>query len=127
MSKDKSGNWFSRHKILSVIGVVAVLGVIASATSGGKSNTDTVKNSNSNSSQTEKSAETKQEALTIKNSVAIDKGYGMTQVDGEVTNNDTAKHSATLKVTFYDANGKILGTASGAVNDLAQVKLRRLA
>lgn len=41
------------------------------------------------------------------------------QVVGEVTNNDSGQHSATLKATFYDANGKILGTASGAVNDVA--------
>lgn len=44
---------------------------------------------------------------------------GTTIVYGEVKNNDSAKHSLSLKTTFYDAGGKILGTAAGAVNDLA--------
>lgn len=44
--------------------------------------------------------------------------YGMTTVYGEAKNNDTKAHTFTLKVTFYDASNKILGTASGAINDL---------
>ena len=121
----KDGNWFARHKILSVIIAVVIIGGIAGAASGGKSNTDTVPNSNSDKTSTDskttdtKKSESAKEKLTIKNSVASDKGYGMIQVDGEVTNNDSSEHSATLKATFYDADGKILGTASGAVNDLA--------
>lgn len=43
----------------------------------------------------------------------------MNQVDGEITNNDSGKHSATLKATFYATDGKIMGTATGAVNDVA--------
>lgn len=42
----------------------------------------------------------------------------MYTVVGEATNNDSTKHTMTLKATFYDASGKILGTASGALNDL---------
>lgn len=118
MSKDKSGNWFGRHKILTAIGVLIVIGIIASAAGGSKSNTQTVKGSNSDTTaQTSKpAAET--DKLTIKNSSYSD-ANGLKQVVGEVTNNDSGKHSATLKATFYDASGKILGTASGAVNDLA--------
>ncbi len=91
---------------------------------GNKSNTDTTTNSNSDkssgaTSDTTPKAEPAKEKMTIKNSTVSDKGYGMTQVDGEITNNDSGKHSATLKATFYDADGKILGTASGAVNDVA--------
>lgn len=35
MSKDKTGNWFKRHKILTVIGAFIVIGIIASAAGGG--------------------------------------------------------------------------------------------
>lgn len=45
MSKDKSGNWFGRHKILTVIGALIVVGIIASAAGGGsKTNTSTGSN-----------------------------------------------------------------------------------
>ena len=42
MSKDKTGNWFKRHKVLTVIGALIVIGIIASAAGGGsKTNTTT--------------------------------------------------------------------------------------
>ncbi len=42
MGKDKSGSWFGRHKILTVIGAFIVIGIIASAAGGGsKTNTAT--------------------------------------------------------------------------------------
>jgi hypothetical protein len=37
---------------------------------------------------------------------------------GEVTNNDDAEHSAIIKATFYNAQGEIIGTESGVVNQL---------
>jgi hypothetical protein len=40
-------------------------------------------------------------------------------VQGEATNNDTVEHTASLKATFYDESGKIVGTADGVVNQLA--------
>lgn len=120
MSKDKSGSWFARHKILTVIGTLVVIGIIASAAGGNKSNTQTVPNSNSDKPTTQATApaQPKQEKLTIKNSTYSETS-GLKQVVGEVTNNDSGQHSATLKATFYDASGKILGTASGAVNEVA--------
>lgn len=120
MSKNKDGNWFGRHKILTVIGVLIVIGIIASAAGGSKSNTQTVPNSNSdtNATQANQPAASQKEKLTIKNST-YSEANGLKQVVGEVTNNDSGQHSATLKATFYDANGKILGTASGAVNEVA--------
>jgi hypothetical protein len=45
-------------------------------------------------------------------------GYG-TEVQGEATNNDTVEHTVSLKATFYDASGEIVGTADGIVNQLA--------
>lgn len=52
MSKDKTGNWFKRHKILTVIGAFIVIGIIASAAGGG-SETNTATSGDDN-----KSAET---------------------------------------------------------------------
>lgn len=106
-----------------VIVVIVLIGLGGAA--GNKSNTENVTNSNSdksstsNSSSSSSSTETAKEKMTIKNSTVTDKGYGMNQVDGEITNNDSGKHSATLKATFYAADGKIMGTATGAVNDVA--------
>lgn len=40
------------------------------------------------------------------------------KVVGEAKNTDDRKHTAVLKATFYDAAGKILGTASGVVSDV---------
>lgn len=43
---------------------------------------------------------------------------GTTTVDGEAKNTDTKQHSFTLVVAFYDSNKKLIGTATGAMNDL---------
>ncbi len=44
--------------------------------------------------------------------------FGSTSIDVEVTNNDSAKHSFTVIATFLKGN-KLVGVASGAVNDVA--------
>lgn len=97
--------------------VVGVIVIAAIASAGNKSNTQTVPNSNStNTQQAEQKATA--EKMTIKNSI-YKNASGLKQVVGEITNNDTGKHSATLTATFYAADGSILGTAAGAVNDVA--------
>lgn len=103
--------------VLGVVGGIILIAAIAG--SGNKSNTQTVPNSNANNtSQPAAQQEPAQEKMTISNSTYSD-ANGMKQVVGEVTNNDSGKHSATIKATFYDASGKIMGTATGAVNDVA--------
>lgn len=102
---------------LAIVGGIIVVSAIAAG--GNKSNTNTAPNSNSETNNSASTAQTQQkEKLTIKNSTYSD-ANGLKQVVGEITNNDSGQHSATLKATFYDANGKILGTASGAVNEIA--------
>lgn len=44
---------------------------------------------------------------------------GITFVDGEAKNTDTKDHSFTLVIGFYDKDKKLIGTATGAVNELA--------
>lgn len=39
MSKDKSGSWFGRHKILTGLGALIIIGIFASAAGGGNTNT----------------------------------------------------------------------------------------
>jgi len=51
MSENKS-NWFKRHKILTVVGIVIVLGVIAGAAGGGDSGTGTPTNSETSGNTT---------------------------------------------------------------------------
>ncbi len=55
---EKEGNWFKRHKILTVIIVLVVVGVIASASGGG--DTSTGNQSNSDESQSDAAADNSQ-------------------------------------------------------------------
>lgn len=49
--KEKNGNWFKRHKILTVILAIVLIGIIASAAGGGgKKSGDTAKNGSNSSS-----------------------------------------------------------------------------
>ena len=120
MKEHQSKPWYKKWWVWVIV-VVVLIGLGGAA--GNKSNTENVTNSNSDKTSTSNSSssstETAKEKMTIKNSTVTDKGYGMNQVDGEITNNDSGKHSATLKATFYAADGKIMGTATGAVNDVA--------
>ncbi len=50
--------------------------------------------------------------------VSLKSNFGLTTVIGEANNKDSEAHSFTLKVSFYDKDKKLLGTAVGAVNDL---------
>lgn len=100
---------------LGVVGGIILIAAVAG--SGDKSNTQSVPGSNNNASQ-QNAQQPAAEKMTIKNST-YQEANGLKEVVGEVTNNDTGKHSATIKATFYDASGKILGTAVGAVNDVA--------
>lgn len=66
--------------------------------------------------ETTKQKETKPQ-IEFKN-VIFGHSLGVTTVNGEAINNDAKAHSFTLKVSFYDKDDKLLGTAVGAVNDL---------
>lgn len=102
-------------------GFIVLIIIIAVAVGSGSrgSNTQKVTNPDKSSGETTTNqAKPATEKMTITNSSAKDKGYGMWEVVGEVKNNDSIKHSAFLKATFYGDSGQILGTASGAVNDV---------
>ena len=101
-----------------LIVLIIIIAVIAGSGSKG-SNTQKVTNPEKSSGETTNNqSKPATEKMTITNSNAKDKGYGMWEVVGEVKNNDSIKHSAFLKATFYGDGGQILGTASGAVNDV---------
>lgn len=100
-----------------VIGIIVVIGVIGALGDSPTSNSERVSNNGSTSAESTAAASAK-EKITISNSAYKSDQY-FNKVVGEVTNNDSIEHSMTLKATFYDADGKILGTGVGAVNDLA--------
>lgn len=54
MAKEKSTNWFVRHKILSVIIGLVIIGVISSAAGGSKSSTSSTKPSTTKAATTAK-------------------------------------------------------------------------
>lgn len=55
MSKEKDGNWFKRHKILTGIGIIVILFIIGSAAGGGKKTVAT-QTENNNSPSTSSSS-----------------------------------------------------------------------
>jgi hypothetical protein len=114
--------------LLWVGGIFIVLMIIGALSSGKNGNTDTQPAGNTNTQSNgstdsgspapEASTAPQKEKITLSNATYKSE-YGTTTVIGEATNNDTVKHSMFLKATFYDANKKLLGTASGAVNEIA--------
>lgn len=120
---ERKPNFFRKHKVLTVI--LAILGlfiIIGAASGGSKDKASQTPSTATQSTSTTQAAVPAPAATTPKvvlsNETFKDIGYGMYGVDGEFKNNDTVKHSATIKATFYDATGKIMGTAIGAVNDV---------
>ena len=106
---------------LGCLGLIVLFIIIGVAASGGKkdSNSQTVPSgSNGTTTANTETTKPKTESITITNSSAKSKGYGVWEVVGEAKNNDSIKHSATLKATFYSTDGSIMGTAVGAVNDI---------
>lgn len=64
------------------------------------------------------SSPNKKSPIEFSNTI-IKSQVGITTVDGEAKNTDTSKHSFTLLVAFYDKDKKLIGTATGAINDIA--------
>lgn len=57
--------------------------------------------------------------ITFSNVIVKGDGIGDTVVNGIATNNSSQTQSCLVVVSFFDANGHLLGTATGAVNSLA--------
>jgi hypothetical protein len=55
--------------------------------------------------------------IEILNYSLVDTRYGV-EVHGEAANNDKIEHTASIKATFYDEDGKIVGIADGIVNQI---------
>jgi hypothetical protein len=55
--------------------------------------------------------------ITIGN-ISVSDGVMGKELHAEATNHDTLEHSATIKATFYNAAGGIIGTSDGLVNQL---------
>jgi hypothetical protein len=55
--------------------------------------------------------------ITIGNTAIVAGALG-SELHGEATNHDTVEHSATIKATFYNAEGGIVGTSDGLINQL---------
>lgn len=92
-----------------VIGAIIIIGIIAAITGGGKGGGTTTKNPETKNA-------TKPD-IEFSN-VVLQSQMGITSVIGEAVNNDSQARSFTLKVSFYDKDKKLLGSAVGAINDL---------
>lgn len=55
--------------------------------------------------------------ITLHN-ISIVAGPRSKELHGEATNHDVVEHSVTIKATFYGADGKIVGSLGGVVNQL---------
>lgn len=59
------------------------------------------------------------EQITLTDIMVQEGSRGRYKVSGEAINNSCAELSAILAATFYDANGAVMGSASGSVNRVA--------
>ena len=59
------------------------------------------------------------ERITLTNIFVQEGSRGRYKISGDATNNGRIELSAILGATFYDADGTLIGTASGSVNRLA--------
>lgn len=105
-----------------IIGVIVVIGIIIGISTGGKDG-NTANNSSAKVSDNKNETNTTNVAKDTKSkieftNVVLQSQMGLTTVNGEAVNNDSNAHSFTLKVSFYDKDKKLLGSAVGAVNDL---------
>ena len=113
-------------KIFAVVCSISLLFALASGCVAPNSDTETdptaTKTAGSGATATATAAAESTPADAAKgihfDNIIVSSSSGMTSVNGEVKNEDTKAHSFTLKVSFYDADQKLLGTAIGAVNDL---------
>jgi hypothetical protein len=64
------------------------------------------------------------ERITLTNITVQEGSRGRYKISGEAVNNCDTELSAILGATFYDANGVVLGTASGSVDRLAASQTR---
>jgi len=137
---DKSKNWFARHKVLTVIGVIIVLAIIGGAAGGSKSNTTANKTSTSSTASTaatmpklNQPANDGKFQFTVtaikcgQPSVSSPDGYITKTAQGQycilnVTANNIGDQSQTLDSTsqyLYDSSNKKYSSDSEATIDIS--------
>lgn len=72
MSKEKSGNWFARHKVLTVVLAIAVIGGIAAAANGGNDAKVVDNNSNDTSQQAAAADKTEKTQFKVNETISFD-------------------------------------------------------
>jgi hypothetical protein len=64
------------------------------------------------------------EQLTLTNVTVKEGSRGRYHIYGEAVNNCDTERSAILGVTFYDADGSVMGRASGSVNRVSSCQAK---
>ena len=103
--------------VLLSIGILAVV-YIADTDTGKKSNENTASNRSTTQKANRSTPEPVPEKITLSNATFKDVEGDFYNVLGEAKNNDTVQHDISLRATFYDASGNILGTAVGTLSDI---------
>lgn len=136
---DKSKNWFARHKVLTVIGVIVVLAIIGGAAGGSKTKTTNNSTTSAKSSSQQQTAKIGQLAndgkfqFTVtsiqcgKPSVSSPDGYITKTAQGQycllnITANNIGDQSQTLDSTsqyLYDSSNKKYSSDSEATTDIS--------
>lgn len=135
MSKDKSGNWFVRHKVLTVILAIVAISIISGvAGSGGKTETNSSKSTTSKTSSDAKVIKIGEAARDGKFEFVV-KGMqcGVTSVGDNpyLTKNPqgqfclldiTVKNIGTEKQSLFSSNQKLLnGSVEYSADDTATI------
>ncbi len=137
---DKSKNWFARHKVLTVVGVIVILAIIGGAAGGSKSNTTANKTSTGSTANTaatmpklNQPANDGKFQFTVtaikcgQPSVSSPDGYITKTAQGQycilnVTANNIGDQSQTLDSTsqyLYDSSNKKYSSDSEATIDIS--------
>lgn len=106
-----------------IVGIIILISIIFALSGNGKDksniidNNTTEKNTNQTTTKAQETEKENKPKIEFSN-IVMQNQVGLTTVIGEAKNNDSKAHSFTLKVSFYDKDNKLLGTAVGAMNDL---------
>lgn len=104
-----------KKKILSILLMsIMTLGLIGC----GGSKSGSTESATATTQTEQKTTDTKKEDAISFSNILIKSTNGTTTINGEAKSNDGKKHTCTIKVSFYDKDKKLLGTAAGSVNEL---------
>jgi hypothetical protein len=111
-------SWFARHKIIT-LAIVLLAAVAGLAEYQQYQAAHPAHKAAIPQSETGKSGTAAQPKMTLSGSSVKVISPTLAQVSGNITNNQSDRHGATIEATFYDASGKQIAVAKGTIPPIA--------